>query len=113
MMMRNFDLSRVDGLIGIYLLGATFSLYIASMVISIVAKSESLSSAVVLLDTAFYLVLVGAISLVVSVVLLVVNSQAAGKTGMIMDPNTRLVVVGLFILTMVSLVLYAVVPTFV
>ncbi len=113
MALRNFDLTRIDGLLGIYLLGATFALYIASMVISIVGKSEGPLVAVVLFDTAFYLVLVGAFCLVAGMVLLLLNSQAAGKAGTTMDSNERLFIVGLIVLTLVSLVLYAVVPTFI
>ena len=107
---RNFDLTRIDGLIGIYLLGATFALYIASMVISIVANSEDLYTRVTLFDTAFYLVLVGGLCLVAGFVLLALNSQAAMSSGKTMDSSTRMIVMGLIVLTLVSIILYAVIP---
>ena len=110
MALRNFDLTRIDGLLGIYLLGATFALYIASMIISIVGHSEGPLVAVVLFDTAFYLVLAGAICLVLGMVLLLVNSNAAAKSGVKMDSNERLFIVGLIVLTLISLVLYAIIP---
>ena len=113
MSMRNFDLTRIDGLLGIYLLGASFALYVASMIISIVAKSESLLVAVVLLDTAFWLVLSGGVCLVVGAILLLLNSNTAAASGIKMDSSTRNLVVGLFVLTLISIILYAVVPNFV
>ena len=107
---RNFDLTRIDGVLGVYLLGATFMAYMSSMVISIVAKSEGVFAAVVLFDTAFYIVLAGAVCLIAGVVLLVLNSQAAENLGVKSDSNTILFVTGMMALTFVSLILYAVVP---
>ena len=107
---RNFDLARTDGLVGIYLLGASFALYIASMIISIVANSEGVGAAVTLFDTAFYLVLAGGLCLVAGFVLLALNSQAAASSGKTMDSSTRMIVIGLIVVTLVSIILYAVIP---
>jgi hypothetical protein len=85
----------------------------ASMIISIVGKSEDPFAAVVLFDTAFYLVLAGALCLIAGVVLLLLNSNAAAKSGTMMDPNVRMFIIGLFVLTLLSLVLYAIVPNLV
>lgn len=108
--MMNFDLKRTDGLIGIYLLGMTFALYIASMIISIVGNQSAADVAVVLFDVAFWLVLVGAIILVLGVGLLGLNMRAAASSGIKMDPNARMIVIGLIVLTFVSLFLYMIVP---
>lgn len=107
---RNFDLTRIDGLVGIYLLGAAFALYIASMIISIVANSEGALAAVVLFDTAFYLVLAGVVCLVAGFVLLGFNSQAAASSGKTMDSSPTMIILGLIVLTLVSIILYAVIP---
>jgi hypothetical protein len=94
MSLRNFDLTRIDGLLRIYLLGTTFALYMASIIISIVAKSEDPPVAVVLFDTAFWLVLSGALCLIEGMILLLLNSNAAAKLGTKMDPNERLFIIG-------------------
>lgn len=113
MSMRNFDMNRLDGLAAIYCLGGSFTAYISAMVISIVAKSEGLSDRVVLLDTAFYIVLVGSLLLVAGAVLFYLNSKAAKEAGIEMESNVRNTIIGFFVLTLLSTVLYAIVPTFV
>ncbi|MFW9992568.1 MAG: hypothetical protein ACFFD4_11025 [Candidatus Odinarchaeota archaeon] len=113
MAMRNFDLTRIDGLLGIYLLGGAFVAFISSMVISIVGKSEDVFVAVVLFDTAFYIILAGALLLVAGVILLLLNSQAAASSSVTTAENTRLAIIGLLVLTLVSAILYVVVPNFV
>lgn len=106
----NFDLKRTNGLIGIYLLGMTFALYIASMIISIVGNQSETGVAVVLFDVVFWLVLIGAIFLVLGVGLLGLNMRAAASSGIKMDPNARMIVIGLILLTFVSGFLYMIVP---
>jgi len=113
MSMRNFDLKRWDGLAMIFGFGATFSLYIAAMIISIIATSEGIYTQVVLYDTAFYLVISGALMLIVSIVLMYNNSTAANSAGIVMDSSIRNVVLGLFLLTILSMVLYGTIPNFV
>ena len=110
MSMRNFDMNRLDGLAAIYCLGGSFTAYISAMVISIVAKSEGLLARVVLLDTAFYIVLVGGLLLIAGAVLFYFNSKAASETGVEMDSSTRNTIIGLFVLTLLSVVLYAIIP---
>ncbi len=111
--MMNFDLKKTGGLVGIYILGATFALYIAAMIIAIVGHQSTPAVAVVLFDVAFWLVLVGAIFLVLGVLLLALNMRAAASSDIKMDPNTRMIVIGLILLSFASAFLYAVVPTFV
>ena len=113
MSLRNFDLSKLNGLLGIYFLGSAAMAYVSSMVISIVAKSESVFTQVVLYDTAFYIVVVGGLFLVAGVILLYLNSQEAATAGITTPPKERNLIVGLLVLTLVTIVLYAVVPTIV
>ncbi len=113
MSMRNFDMNRLDGLAAIYCLGGSFTAFISAMVISIVAKSESIFDAVVLLDTAFYIVLVGGLLLIAGAVLSFLNSNAAQAAGIETDPTARMIIIGLFVLTLVSTILYALIPNLV
>ncbi len=113
MSMRNFDMNRWDGLAAIYCLGGSFTAYISAMVISIVAKSEDVFAAVVLFDTAFYIVLAGGLLLIAGAALLYTNSNAAKTASVEVHPQTRTFIIGLFVLTLISIVLYAIIPNFV
>ena len=64
-------------------------------------------------NTAFYIVLVGGLMLVAGYVLLYLNSKDADVAGITTDAKTRNLVVGLSILTIFSVVLYAIVPNLV
>ena len=110
MSMRNFDMNRLDGLAAIYCFGGAFTAYISAMIISIVAKSEGVFARVVLLDTAFYIVIAGGVLLILGAVLSYTNSKAAQEAGIEMDPSTRNFTIGLFVLTLVSIILYAIIP---
>ena len=113
MSMRNFDMNRLDGLLAIYCLGGSFTAFISAMVIGIVAKSESIFDQVVLYDTAFYIVLAGGLLLILGAVLSYMNSNAAKAAGVETNSTTRNIVIGLFALTLVSAVLYTLVPNLV
>jgi len=110
MSMRNFDMNRLDGLAAIYCLGGSFTANISAMVISIVAKSEGVYTAVTLYDTALYIVIAGGILLILGAVLSYMNSTAAQAAGVETNSTTRNIVVGLFALTLLSAVLYALIP---
>ncbi len=109
----SFDLKKTGGLVGIYILGATFALFIAAMIIAIVGHQSTPAVAVVLFDVAFWLVLIGAIFLVLGILLLGLNIRAAASSGIKMDPNARMIVLVLVVLTFISAILYVVVPTIV
>ena len=113
MSMRNFDMNRLDGLAAIYCLGGAFTAFISAMIISIVAKSESIFDQVVLYDTAFYIILAGALLLITGTVLFYLNSNAAQAAGVQTDPKARTIIIGLFVLTLLSTILYALVPNLV
>ena len=113
MSMRNFDMNRLDGLLAIYCLGGSFTAFISAMVIGIVAKSENIFDQVVLYDTAFYIVLAGGLLLIAGAVLSYLNSNAAQAAGVVTDSKARTIIIGLFVLTLISTILYALVPNLV
>ncbi len=104
MVFKNFDLSRLSGLFGLYFLGSTFALFMARMIISMSGNSwMGTDTAVTLFETAFYITIAGSITLIIGIVLLYLNSQAAEMEKIPENPTIRINVMILFAITVISI----------
>lgn len=104
MAFKNFDLSRLSGLFGLYFLGSTFALFIARMIISMSGNSwMGTGTAVTLFETAFYITIAGCVTLIIGIVLLYLNSQTAEMENIPDNPTIRNSVMILFAITIISI----------
>lgn len=115
MVLQRFDLSKLDAIIAIYLLGGAFVCYIANMVMSIMGNSWMGSYAALdFFGGAFWFTIAGAICLIVAIYLLYKNSQAAESTGKSdIDDAIRMAVMGCITLTIIMAALSMLIPAIV
>lgn len=113
---KTFDLSRFSGMLGIFLIGSAFSLYMASQIISIVAKTvvDNYVSFVTMLNTTIILIIGGTLLFISGGLLLILNSKTAESKGLPADKALRgkviLLVFGSLIACSLLLIINALIP---